>query len=131
MLIKLKNSTLMAASEHLYSLKLQGKATRGRQKLNRKLSEKLQDLSQDAYQLKEEYESEELEAQAKLLEQEIVVLDMTEYEDHMYALYDATLNYGHELEEADAVRHDFIVDILEEAIDEKKKKDETQIQEVE
>ena len=124
------NSALTSVMEYLPKVQAKGRVNRARQKLMKKIAEKYQDFHGDLQAIKADTEDEQkqLEEFGELLKEE-VVLDMSEYEGLMHTLYEYMLDYPYEIdttpgsnrEPSDAVTHDHIVDVLESAIEKKKK----------
>ena len=127
MKLEILNGTLYAIAEYLPNLTLNGRANRARQRLLKKVVEKFQELQSDAQELKSEYPDDADKQNAGFVElyKENAILDMTENEHLMPALYDALLDYPHEISvernngnPSDASIHDYLIDVLEEAINE-------------
>lgn len=127
MKLKILNGTLYAIAEYLPKLTLNGRANRARQRMLKKVVEKFQELQEDAQELKTEYpdNSEKQNEGFVELYKEDAILDMTENEHLMPSLYDALLDYPHEISveknngnPSDASIHDYLIDVLEDAINE-------------
>ena len=127
MKLEILNGTLYAVAEYLPNLKLNGRSNRARQRLIKKVVEKFQELQSDALELKEEYpDSVEKQNEGFVeLYKEKAILDMTENENLLPSLYDALLDYPHEISvernngnPSDASIHDYLIDVLEEAVNE-------------
>lgn len=145
MKLEITNGSLMAIMEYLPKLRLQGRVNRGRQKLLNKVAEKFKEYYSDFNEIKSEHPDDK-EKQNELfteLNKEKSVLDMTEYESFMPQLYNAMLDYPHEIDTysepgkpSDALVHDLIIDVLEEALEvdsdnESQNTEETKLMEVE
>ena len=143
MKLEILNGTLYAIAEYLPNLKLNGRANRARQRLLKKVVEKFQELQSDAQELKSEY-PDNAEKQNEVfvdLYKEKAILDMTENEHLMPSLYDALLDYPHEISversngnPSDASIHDYLIDVLEEVVEsnnESQNIEETKLMEVE
>ncbi|KIH69948.1 hypothetical protein [Salinicoccus roseus] len=122
MQIKIINGSIQSVVEYLPKLQLKGRENRARQKVLKKASEKFQEFYSDIQEIKSEHpdniekQNEELE----LLLKEEIVLDMTEYAQLMPGLYNALLDYPHEIsterrqgKPSDAAVHDYMIDVLE------------------
>ena len=145
MKLEITNGSLMAIMEYLPKLRLQGRVNRGRQKLLNKVAEKFKEYYSDFNEIKSEHPDDK-EKQNELfteLNKEKSVLDMTEYESFIPQLYNAMLDYPHEIDTysepgkpSDALVHDLIIDVLEEALEvdsdnESQNTEETKLMEVE
>lgn len=140
MKLEMLNGTLYAIAEYLPNLKLNGRANRARQRLLKKVVEKFQELQSDAQELKTEYPDNTDKQNEGFVElyKENAILDMTENEHLMPSLYDALLDYPHEISveringnPSDASIHDYLIDVLEEAINEGAEADNENIELVE
>ena len=140
MKLEMLNGTLYAIAEYLPSLKLNGRANRARQRLLKKVVEKFQDLQSDAQELKAEYPDNTEKQNEGFVElyKENAILDMTENEHLMPSLYNALLDYPHEISiernngnPSDASIHDYLIDVLEEVINEGAEADNENIEIVE
>lgn len=127
MKLEILNGTLYAIAEYLPNLKLNGRANRARQRLLKKVVEKFQELQSDAQQLKSEYPDDVAKQNEGFVElyKEKAILDMTENEHLMPSLYDTLLDYPYEISveringnPSDASIHDYLIDVLEETINE-------------
>lgn len=130
MQLKFINGTIQPVVEYLPKLQLKGRENRARQKLLKKASEKFQEFYSDVQELKSEHpddEQKQNEEMQTLLKEEIV-LDMTEYTNLMHPLYDALLDYPHEIDTetvsesgqkkpSDSAIHDYLIDTLEDGFD--------------
>src|SRR5699024_4871324 len=125
MKLEILNGTLYAIAEYLPNLTLNGRANRARQRLLKKVVEKFQELQSDAQELKTEHPDDADKQNEGFVElyKENAILDMTENEHLMPSLYDALLDYPHEISvervngnPSDASIHDYLIDVLEEAI---------------
>src|SRR5699024_10974181 len=138
------NGSIQSVVEYLPKLQLTGRTNRARQKLLKKASEKFQEFYSDIQQIKSEHadDSEKQNAELDTPLKEEITLDMTEYAHLMPALYDALLDYPHEIDServsgkpSDAAVHDYLIDILEAEIEEAEAQDnsveDAQFQEVE
>ena len=145
MKLEITNGSLMAIMEYLPKLRLQGRVNRGRQKLLNKVAEKFKEYYSDFNEIKSEHPDDK-EKQNELfteLNKDKSVLDMTEYESFMPQLYNTMLDYPHEIDTysepgkpSDALVHDLIIDVLEEALEvdsdnESQNTEETKLMEVE
>lgn len=141
MKLEILNGTLYAIAEYLPNLKLNGRANRARQRLLKKVVEKFQEMQEDAQELKSEYPDNAEKQNEGFVElyKENAILDMTENEHLMPSLYDALLDYPHEISvernngnPSDASIHDYLIDVLEEVIEsnnETQNKEETKLME--
>lgn len=127
MKLEILNGTLYAIAEYLPNLTMNGRANRARQRLLKKVVEKFQELQSDAQELKAEYPDNAEKQNEGFVElyKEKAILDMTENEHLMPSLYDALLDYPYEISvkrnngnPSDASIHDYLIDVLEEAINE-------------
>ena len=127
MKLEILNGTLYAIAEYLPNITLNGRANRARQRLLKKVVEKFQELQEDAQELKAEYPDDVDKQNEGFVElyKEKAILDMSENEHLMPSLYDALLDYPHEISvervrgnPSDASIHDYLIDVLEEAINE-------------
>lgn len=123
--IKLTNATLQSVADYLPEVKAKGRENRARQKLMKRIAEKHQEFFSDIQDIKADIEDEQkqIDGFSELLKEE-VTLDMTEYANLMHALYEYMLDYPHEIDTeskpskpSDAVTHDYIVDVLEVAVE--------------
>ena len=126
MKLEILNGTLYSIAEYLPNLTLNGRANRARQRLLKKVVEKFQELQEDAQELKMEYPDDADKQNEGFVElyKENAILDMTENEHLMPSLYDALLDYPHEISvdrnngnPSDASIHDYLIDVLEEVIE--------------
>ena len=124
MKLEILNGTLYAVAEYLPKLKLNGRSNRARQRLLKKVVEKFQELQSDAQELKAEYPDDADKQNEGFVElyKENAILDMTENEHLIPSLYDALLDYPHEINvertngnPSDASIHDYLIDVLEAA----------------
>ena len=124
MKLEILNGTLFFVAEYLPNLKLNGRANRARQRLLKKVVEKFQELQSDAQELKSEHPDDAEKQNESFVElyKEKAILDMTENEHLIPSLYDALLDYPHEISvernngnPSDASIHDYLIDVLEEA----------------
>lgn len=122
MKIEILNGSLQHVVEYLPKLQLKGRENRARQKLLKKASEKFQEFYSDIQEIKSEHpnDAEKQNEELETLLKEEIVLDMTEYAHLMPRLYDALLDYPHEIstdraqgKPSDAAIHDYLIDILE------------------
>lgn len=127
MKLEILNGTLYAIAEYSPSLKLNGRANRARQRLLKKIVDKFQEFQEDAQELKSEYPDNADKQNEGFVElyKEKAILDMTENEHLLPSLYDALLDYPHEISvertngnPSDASIHDYLIDVLEDAINE-------------
>ena len=138
------NGSVQSIVEYLPKLQLKGRENRARQKLLKKSTEKFQEFYSDVQEIKSEHPDDEQKQNKELdtLLKEEITLDMTEYAHLMPALYDALLDYPHEIDSdkvagkpSDAAVHDYLIDVLEAEIEEAGAKDngveDAQFQEVE
>lgn len=124
--IKIINGSIQSVVEYLPKLKLKGRENRARQKLLKKASEKFQEFYSDIQEVKSENpdnEQKQNEELQNLLKEEIII-DMTEYAHLMDSLYDALLDYPHEIDTqrtkekpSDSAIHDYLIDTLEVGFD--------------
>ena len=135
MKLEILNGILYATAEYLPNLKLNGRSNRARQRLLKKVVEKFQELQSDAQELKIEH-PDNLEKQNEEfveLYKEKAILDMTENKHLLPSLYEALLDYPYEIsverindKPSDASVHDYIIDVLEEAINDDEKSMDTE-----
>src|SRR5699024_10072015 len=132
MQLHLINGSIQSVVEYLPKLQLTGRTNRARQKLLKKASEKVQEFYSDIQEIKSEHpeDSEKQNAELDTLLKEEVTLDMTEYAHLMPTLYDALLDYPHEIDSdkvagkpSDAAVHDYLIDVLEAEIEEAEAQD--------
>lgn len=125
--LKIINGSIQSVVEYLPKLRLKGRENRGKQKLLKKASEKFQEFYSDVQEVKSENpdDTEKQNEELQTLLKENIVLDMTEYVQYMKPLYDALLDYPHEIntdrepgKPADAAIHDYLIDVLEDGFDE-------------
>lgn len=126
MKLEMLNGSLQSIAEYLPKLKLNGRENRARQKLLLKVTDKFKEFYSDIQEVKSEHpdDTEKQNEAFTELSSEKAVLDMTEYEKLMPVLYDAMLDYPHEIDTerdygkpSDASIHDYLIDVLEETID--------------
>ena len=109
----------------------------------KKVVEKFQELQSDAQELKAEYPDNTEKQNEGFVElyKENPILYMTENENLIPSLYDALLDYPHEISvervdsnPSDASIHDYLIDVLEEVMErnnETQNTEETKLMEVE
>lgn len=143
MKLEMLNGSLQSIAEYLPKLKLNGRENRARQKLLLKVTDKFKEFYSDIQEVKSEHpdDTEKQNEAFTELSSEKAVLDMTEYEKLMPVLYDAMLDYPHEIDTereygkpTDASIHDYVIDVLEEVIEsnnETQNTEETKLMEVE
>ena len=143
MKLEMLNGSLQSIAEYLPKLKLNGRENRARQKLLLKVTDKFKEFYSDIQEVKSEHpdDTEKQNEAFTELSSEKAVLDMTEYEKLMPVLYDAMLDYPHEIDTereygkpTDASIHDYLIDVLEEVIEsnnETQNTEETKLMEVE
>ena len=126
MKLEMLNGSLQSIAEYLPKLKLNGRENRARQKLLLKVTDKFKEFYSDIQEVKSEHpdDTEKQNEAFTELSSEKAVLDMTEYEKLMPVLYDALLDYPHEIDTereygkpTDASIHDYLIDVLEEVIE--------------
>lgn len=126
MKLEMLNGSLQSIAEYLPKLKLNGRENRARQKLLLKVTDKFKEFYSDIQEVKSEHpdDTEKQNEAFTELSSEKAVLDMTEYEKLMPVLYDAMLDYPHEIgtereygKPTDASIHDYVIDVLEEVIE--------------
>lgn len=126
MKLEMLNGSLQSIAEYLPKLKLNGRENRARQKLLLKVTDKFKEFYSDIQEVKSEHPdgTEKQNEAFTELSSEKAVLDMTEYEKLMPVLYDALLDYPHEIDTereygkpTDASIHDYLIDVLEEVIE--------------
>ena len=126
MKLEMLNGSLQSIAEYLPKLKLNGRENRARQKLLLKVTDKFKEFYSDIQEVKSEHpdDTEKQNEAFTELSSEKAVLDMTEYEKLMPVLYDAMLDYPHEIDTereygkpTDASIHDYVIDVLEEVIE--------------
>lgn len=118
MKLEFKNLFLKSISEFLYELNLAGKASRARQKLNKRIVDKLTEFSQDFEELKHDLSDDDLAKAQVELAKETAIVDVSEYKNLMEHLYDVLINYGYELSGQKAESYDLLLDELEKYIEE-------------
>ena len=143
MKLEMLNGSLQSIAEYLPKLKLNGRENRARQKLLLKVTDKFKEFYSDIQEVKSEHpdDAEKQNEAFTELSSEKAVLDMTEYEKLMPVLYDAMLDYPHEIDTereygkpTDASIHDYVIDVLEEVMEsnnETQNTEETKLMEVE
>ena len=143
MKLEILNGSLQSIAEYLPKLKLNGRENRARQKLLLKVTDKFKEFYSDIQEVKSEHpdDTEKQNEAFTELSSEKAVLDMTEYEKLMPVLYDAMLDYPHEIDTereygkpTDASIHDYVIDVLEEVMESKNETqntEETKLMEVE
>lgn len=143
MKLEMLNGSLQSIAEYLPKLKLNGRENRARQKLLLKVTDKFKEFYSDIQEVKSEHpdDTEKQNEAFTELSSEKAVLDMTEYEKLMPVLYDAMLDYPHEIDTereygkpTDASIHDYVIDVLEEVVEsnnETQNTEETKLMEVE
>ena len=128
--INFKNVELKNISDFLFSLKLLGRASRGRNKLLVEMEEKaeafyndLQELKEECYQkndgtgkteLKAGLTKQEVDEKLKELGQDMAGVNVEEFSDKIKALYQALDKYEEPYKGLDAVCYDRLMDLLEE-----------------
>ena len=143
MKLEMLNGSLQSIAEYLPKLKLNGRENRARQKLLLKVTDKFKEFYSDIQEVKSEH-PDDIEKQNEAfteLSSENAVLDMTEYEKLLPVLYDAMLDYPHEIDTereygkpTDASIHDYVIDVLEAVVEsnnETQNTEETKLMEVE
>lgn len=137
--VTFKNSELVHISNLLTSLKLSGKASRGRSKLVKLLAKKEQEYNDDFNEIRKphillddsgqpviqddkvQFKTKEDRLQVNIeleeLSNEQAVIDITEYKEKLDALYQSLDNYPYELERMDAMAYDTLMDRLEESME--------------
>lgn len=116
MIIKVKNNVILSVSEYLQTIKVKGKAIRGKQKLLQKLVEKSQDFLSSTEEIKEEFkEKEEQQEQFEILLKEDAIIDLTEYHSHIIELYKILDDYPEDVGKNESV-HTLLADILEKSV---------------
>lgn len=137
--LKFKNGELVHISDLLTSLKLSGKASRGRSKLVKLLAKKEQEYNDDFNEIRKphillddsgqpviqddkvQFKTKEDRVQVNIeleeLSNEQAVIDITEYKEKLDALYQALDSYPYELERMDAMAYDTLMDQLEESME--------------
>src|SRR5699024_5773072 len=116
MIIKVKNNVILSVSEYLQTIKVKGKAIRGKQKLLQKLVEKSQDFLSSTEEIKEEFkEKEEQQEQFEILLKEDAIIDLTEYPSHIIELYKIVDDYPEDVGKNESV-HTILADILEKSV---------------
>ena len=143
MKLEILSGSLQSVAEYLPKLKLNGRDNRARQKLLLKVTDKFKEFYSDIQEVKSDYpdDTEKQNEAFTELSKEKSVLDMSEYEHMMPALYNALLDYPHEIgtereygKPTDASIHDYVIDVLEEVIEsnnETQNTEETKLMEVE
>ncbi len=133
--VTFKNGELSVIKNFLNSIKVRGKASRGRSKLLKLLAKKEQELNDDLNDVRKPYlilgdngepliennnvkfkdEEAREKATAEIIElfDEKAVIDITEYYDKLHALYDALNEYEYDLSGDDANAYDLLLDELE------------------
>lgn len=126
MKLEMLNGSLQSVAEYLPKLKLNGRPSRARQKLLAKVADKFKEFYSDIQEVKSEHpdDTEKQNEAFAELSKEKSILDMSEYAHMMPTLYQAMLDYPHEIDTqreygkpTDASIHDYIIDVLEEVIE--------------
>lgn len=135
-MLTIENSKLTTCINFLNSLKLKGKASRGRSKLIELLDKKNEELQQDVRSIQKEHfqkdengnlkadkngtlvaksDSEVEQAQKEMdeLYSEKAKINIDEYQEKIDALYQALDNYEYELSDVDALVYNEIMEALE------------------
>lgn len=128
--INFKNAELKSISDFLFSLKLVGRASRGRNKLLVEIERKaeafyndLRELREECYQknnesgkseLKENFTADDVDRKVNEVGQDLAGVNIDEFSDKIKALYQALDEYPEKLEGLDAVCYDRLMDLLEE-----------------
>ncbi|MCP9358500.1 DUF1617 family protein [Liquorilactobacillus satsumensis] len=133
--LEFRNGEVVAVGNFLAGLKLKNKASRGRTKLIKLLDKKNKEFSEDRdeirdpyfvkdesgkavvkdnqYELKNKDKVGELNNKLNELAEEKAVIEFTEYNEKIKALYDALSNYTEDLSNSDAILYDLVMDQLE------------------
>lgn len=131
MKLKIKNSMITSIFMYLPNLQVNGRGNRARQKLLKKVADKVEEFQSDLSNIKADYEDgDEKQEEITKFIKETSILDMSEYENHMRTLFDILLDYPHEINTStvtsdgkakvsDALTHDYLIDVLEDAIESK------------
>lgn len=137
MKLEIKNAMLMSVLEYLPKLQdLTGKENRARMKLSNKASEKFNELRSDLLEIKSEHpdDEEKQKSETEELVKETAIIDMTEYSQYMPTLKHVLLDYDKGIDTysepgrpSDASIHDYLIDVLEEALNEEDSNNETQM----
>ncbi|AWV72555.1 DUF1617 family protein [Latilactobacillus curvatus] len=135
-----KNSELAAIGNFLGTLSLKNKASRGRTKLIKLISAKNDEYNEERKDALEpfikkdeagndvegdtpgsvvliEEKTGEANAAIKEIDEESAVIEFTEYNEKMKALYDAIVDYPTEFSNQDAAAYDLLMDQLESAFE--------------
>lgn len=127
------NGSIQSVVEYLPKLQLKGRENRARQKLLKRATEKFQEFYSDVQELKSEHPDDDQKQNEELqtLLKEEITIDMTEYAKLMPHLYEALLDYPHEIDSdkapgkpSDAAVHDYLIDVLESEVEEVEKQEE-------
>lgn len=127
--INFKNAELKSISDFLFSLKLVGRASRGRNKLLVEIERKaeafyndLQELKEEVYkkddagktELKTGFTKDDVNKKVNEIGQDMAGVNIEEFSDKIKALYQALDKYEEPFEGLDAVCYDRLMDLLEE-----------------
>lgn len=131
MKLEILNGSLIGVAEYLPKLQLKGRGNRARQRLLKAVTEKLKIYFSDIEDLKLDETDSEEEKEKKFVElnEENCVIDMTEYAGFMVTLSNLMQDYDYVISTeknngmpSDSVIHDYIIDVLEEAIEKDREK---------
>ena len=133
--LNFKNAELVAVGNFLDSLKLKGRASRGRTKLIKVFAEKNKEYTEDLDEIRKNYfevddrgelkkdgdhyifknedDLPQLHKEMRDLAEEKAVIDCTEYLEKFKALYQELLDYPYELDSQAALIYDVLMDQLE------------------
>lgn len=133
--LNFKNAELVAVGNFLDSLKLKGRASRGRTKLIKVFAEKNKEYTEDLDEIRKNYfevddrgelkkdgdhyifknedDLPQLQKEMSDLAEEKAVIDCTEYLEKFKALYQELLDYPYELDSQAALIYDVLMDQLE------------------
>ncbi|BCX29449.1 hypothetical protein LTWDN19_00160 [Latilactobacillus curvatus] len=135
-----KNKELAAIGNFLGTLSLKNKASRGRTKLIKLISAKNDEYNEERKDALEPYikkdeagkdvegstpgsvvlieeKQDEATSAIKEIDEESAVIEFTEYNEKMKALYDAIVDYPTEFSNQDAAAYDLLMDQLESAFE--------------
>lgn len=131
MKLEILNGSLIGVAEYLPKLQLKGRGNRARQRLLKAVTEKLKIYFSDIEDLKLDETDSEEEKEKKFVElnEENCVIDMTEYAGFMVTLSNLMQDYDYVISTeknngmpSDSIIHDYIIDVLEEAIEKDREK---------
>lgn len=115
MQLTFENRQLPSVNKFLNEVNLSKRASRGRSKLIKRLSEKQEELVADLNEIKTEYTNEsDIETYGNELLKEKVIINVAEYPTQMRALYEAMENTEQDWQGQNAFAYDLLLDNFEE-----------------